>query len=934
LLFITWCFTLVVKAQYYDSGTEPFFTHWKQIKTPYFQIIFPEEYEDKAQVFAAKMAYAYDYVAQSMDSKPRKLSVIIHTQTANSNGQVAWAPRRMELWTVPSQSAFNYSQEWMEQLIIHETRHFVQENKMNQGLTKVLKIILGEQAEMVPLGLMVPEWFMEGDAVVTETALSQSGRGRMPSFEQGLRALTIEKGKASYDLAHLGSYKVYIPNHYEVGYHTVAVNRLYRDSAIFDRQMDKIGSLTTLKGFRDRRKKKYYAYAIDILDQAWREQDAQILKTPSKDLLKPEDDYHSYEFLQESDGLLYALKKSYADIPQVVAIDSLGQEEKVLDLGWMNEYNFSISNATIVYTDDVYDPRWEQRSYADVFAYHIPSGTSHRLTRKEVYQAPALSHDASKIVAQHVDGLGHYTLHILDAHTGRVLERLPNPLNQFYFSPQWSPDDKCLVYVAQEKDTKALKYYDLSKHEETLLVDGTYGEMAHPVWADDAAVYFTASYSGINNIYRCDIDSRAVKRVSSARFGADFPVLIDSTLYYADYSSDGYRPVQHVPSDLAGESLSELEDVSLGLAEQLTQQEGGAIDFSQAPKSDYEVSNYSRLGHLLHVHSWFPLLPTDGSSIDVDDVDDFHLYPYLSLLSQNKLSTSILTATYNGQPGASDERFKIDYSYQGFYPKLSLYWAWGDFQTVVSDALSPSAHGSLTTTVKDMVIQPSVSLPLRFKRGVRSIYFQNTVFYKYVKLNYESYNQTFNFASKGLTSYFVSSRQLAPRDLFSTSRQELSFYFSHDDFYEDPYKIGFKAKFYMKGLGRHHSMQYGLNYQQKDLSSSQVLSSLPRGYTSTLNERLAFASLDYYLPLAYPDFNLGGLLYVKRCSGGLYSEWAKIYSDSWHNLVGFGASLFFDVNLFRYEVDFTLGVQAGYAFSSLFEEPKLPFNFILEFDVF
>ncbi|MDA3853129.1 MAG: hypothetical protein PF444_02665, partial [Bacteroidales bacterium] len=568
-----------INAQYYSSGADPASTDWWQIKTDNFQIIFPREYESQAQVFAAKIDYAYDFVVKSMSSTPRQLSIIIHTQTGNSNGMVAWAPRRMELWTIPSQDAFNYAQEWMEQLIIHESRHFVQENKMNQGFTKVLRVILGEQAEMIPLGMMTRQWFMEGDAVATETALSHSGRGRMPSFEQGLRALTLEKGKQGYDPMHLGTYNRNVPDHYEVGYHTVAANRLYRDSAMFDEKMDDIGRFATLRGLRDSRKIQYYGFAIDHLQQQWLAQDEALEKTPYVDLTPEEEDYSSYAFLQASGDMLYAVRNSLSRIPEIIEIDSAGIQRVVALRGWTPEPDFTVRNGQVLFADNCPDPRWDQRSFADLFVMDLSTKRVKQLTYQQVLQSPSFSPDGSQIVAQWVDGNGVYVLQILDAEKGHMLRQIPNPKNQFYFSPQWSDDGQKLVYVAQEKDKKSLKYYNLQTNEEVLLVAGTYGEMSHPVWANNK-VYFTASYSGINNIYSCDVNTKEVVRMTSTRFGADYAAVRNGQLYYSNYTSDGYRPVKHLSSALAGESLSEVEYISLGLGVLLSSHEGEVSDLS------------------------------------------------------------------------------------------------------------------------------------------------------------------------------------------------------------------------------------------------------------------------------------------------------------------------------------------------------------------
>ena len=161
-------------AQYYISGQDPASIKWEQINTENFQVIYPDYYSEKAKEVANIIQYAYEYAAYSLNHKPKKISLILHTETSVSNGMVVWAPKRMEWYTTPPQE--NYAQDWFEQLAIHETRHFVQVDKLNQGLTKILSILLGEQGTAAVLGLYIPPWFLEGDAVCTETLLSKSGR--------------------------------------------------------------------------------------------------------------------------------------------------------------------------------------------------------------------------------------------------------------------------------------------------------------------------------------------------------------------------------------------------------------------------------------------------------------------------------------------------------------------------------------------------------------------------------------------------------------------------------------------------------------------------------------------------------------------------------------------------------------------------------------
>ncbi len=65
----------------------------------------------------------------------------MHADGGVSNGNVALAPRKSELYTMPSQDP---TDDWLEHLCVHEFRHVVQLDKVNQGLTKDLYYLFGE----------------------------------------------------------------------------------------------------------------------------------------------------------------------------------------------------------------------------------------------------------------------------------------------------------------------------------------------------------------------------------------------------------------------------------------------------------------------------------------------------------------------------------------------------------------------------------------------------------------------------------------------------------------------------------------------------------------------------------------------------------------------------------------------------------------------
>ena len=135
---------------------------------------------------------------------PGKTAVILHNRSLLANGYVTWAPRRMEWVVAPPEE--NLPGDFLTQLALHEYRHAVQLQNLDRGTTRMLGFMMGEAA-VGAVAAYLPLWFYEGDAVVAETALSESGRGRSADFDRELRTIELERPKRySYDQACLGSY--------------------------------------------------------------------------------------------------------------------------------------------------------------------------------------------------------------------------------------------------------------------------------------------------------------------------------------------------------------------------------------------------------------------------------------------------------------------------------------------------------------------------------------------------------------------------------------------------------------------------------------------------------------------------------------------------------------------------------------------------------
>src|SRR5450759_5195437 len=182
----------ILSAQYYETGQDPASIKWKQIKTGRFTVIYPENYGPGGIAYAKSLDEAYSKLMSLFPEKKFNIPVVIHSYTIQSNGYVAWAPRRMELYPTPEQNTIPLAPE--KQLAVHELTHVLQMESLNRGFSKAMSFLLGEQY----IGLvssLLPLWFLEGDAVFAESVLTQSGRGRDPSFQKPLKALIVENKK-------------------------------------------------------------------------------------------------------------------------------------------------------------------------------------------------------------------------------------------------------------------------------------------------------------------------------------------------------------------------------------------------------------------------------------------------------------------------------------------------------------------------------------------------------------------------------------------------------------------------------------------------------------------------------------------------------------------------------------------------------------------
>ena len=915
-------------GQYYESGQDPASLKWKKLDTPHFKVIYPVTFSSEGQRLANILEYAYTLVPKALDHKPRKIPIIVHNHSVESNGFVSWAPKRMELYPAPI--ADSYPQDELEQLVLHELRHVVQIDKLNQGFSRVLFFGLGEQG-IGAVSAMLPLWFLEGSAVAAETNLSYAGRGRYPDFQMKLRALSLEKGHVfKYDKMWFGSYNDFTPNYYEFGYQMVSYASNQYTNDIWKGAVDWTGKKPytlnpvnwNLRKYDDLTKKRLYDTTFLYLHQAWKQQDEQVQTSPYDTLNKRiSDTYTSYRFPQYiRDGRLLCEKSGIDQIQQLILIDSTGREEVVHTPGFYYPSKFSYARDQVVWVEQIPDIRWENQRYSVIKKLNLLTREETMLTRKSRFFSPDLSDDGSLIATVEIDLESRCELAILDASTGEKMSSFQIPGNNSLHMPEWMDDKNVLILVVDDHGKSIRKLNTLTGDWVTLLPPG-FDDIRNIIYSDPYILYH-ATYSGIDNIYALAPSSGRIFQVTSSRFGA-FDVCVSPSgdqIAISDYTSDGYNIAELKLDPSHWIPLDNVLNTMIKTYEKSVEEEPGILESDHIPDIEYEEKTFRKWKNLFGFHSWMPFY-FDYESFSLDEVP---VTLGLTILSQNKLSTATSSIGYSYRD--QEHHLITRFTYKGWFPVIDLYWDYGGDPYIFRDSVEIPLP---ETYYINSVLNAEVYVPLNFTRNrfVRVLYPSITARYSNDYLyNGESGKYDVGRLLMTYRMYFYSYLKLSRRDIRPRLGVTLDLNYKHAPI--NTYHYGTDASIlagvYLPGIGKHHSTYIRGGLEKQNPKKFIYLNNLnfPRGYSNIVAEKLVTFQGDYILPLFYPDLNIGQFLYVPRLHASIFYDFARgtvnydfntsIREDDPTNYASYGGKINVDFHALRIPFPLTLGFQLSY----------------------
>ncbi|GAB3582378.1 hypothetical protein GCM10027345_26430 [Hymenobacter daeguensis] len=860
---------------------------WREVRTPHFRVLYAGGIDTAAQRTAARLEQLHGPDVATLGVSPRPIAVVLQNQTTISNGFVTFLPRHAEFFTTPQQGFGLGTVDWLDGLAVHEFRHVGQFEKARQGIGRVLSPLLGDGGLGVA-AVGVPQWFFEGDAVGTETALTRSGRGRIPSFNVGLRANLHSGLTYGYQKAVNGSLRDNVPDWYVLGYFMTSYLKAHYGPDVWARVLDNyyrfpFYPFSFSNGIRRTtglRVEQLYARSMAEIDSLWWvQQRGQPATTPVRELRQAgvKNIFTQYQYPQYvNDSTVLALKTGLAVIPSFVLLSRHGAERKILTPGQLNMPEMlSVGGGKAVWPEFQQHARWGQRIASELKVLDLTTGRLTRIGRGQRYSAAALSPDGQRLVAVREDANYHHALVILDARTGAEIQVLPNPHNDLYLQPRWHPDGRHLVAVTLSAAGKTMLMVDPAAGAARSLLPVANVNLANPQpWRD--FVLYNSSQNGIDNLYAVSARTGQSYRLTARPFGAYHAAVSPDgrTLAFHDYRATGARVVE-MPLDTTAwvPVPTATADVPGPYADALTAREpaGQRVARLLATPPDsalrYGVRRYSPLKHAFNLFSYGVVQSPSGNAVSV------------GLRSQDYLNTTQVFAGLGYDQVERTFSGTGAFSYQGRFPVLDADVTYGG-----RDAAIIYQGKTYRDQWQYARFTAGLRLPLnlthsRFLEALSlGTYFLHEQVYNYDlparRITETGPDRPINALQTTLS--YVKQRKAPARGIAPT----LGYTFL-GTWRTTPFGTGLLARqlaaqgsVLLPGLWRHHAVRVRAGYQWQDQAQYRFAPaiSFPRGEGYTSFDRLGVASLDYNLPLAYTHWAVGRLLYVQRLRADVFAD--------------------------------------------------------------
>ncbi len=938
-------------AQYTPSEIDPLMK-WSQIKTKNLRVVFPKHISKTGYAIASYIDTLSPYITRGLGDKLYDFPILVHSTNILSNGMVTWAPKRMELFSIPSRNT--HATQWLKQLTSHEYRHVAQMSTLNVGFTKFASYILGQQAPGI-VSALLPGYFLEGDAVLNETLTSTFGRGRQPEFNIEYRAILENNeilfrknnpNKLNYNKMVLGSFKDNVPDNYKTGYLLVGAANRYYGVDFWKKAVEYTGRypflfVTVAMTYNKHAKTtptKHSIRTFKELKKHWEELDD---VQNSATVLNPKTtSYTTYSHpLPLTENLIVVLKKDLDRASRFVVIDKNTSKEQLLFYTGYVTSRPIIKDNIVYWTEYLPSKFYGQQNFSVVKSVKLSVNTEDKVSYKKFNK-----HKVDEIGAFYVTAVADKgfamvgydrenmpTLIFTDTNFKQIKSYVFDWFDASFNGLTWDNKTNKLVAVILNNEGMWIGEFNEKTHNFDKITRPSYVTIKD-LTASDGLLYYTSISTGKDEVHAFDLSKGVEYQITNSKFGSFAPMPSSlwsqktdnsAEILLTNYSIKGYFPAKqkidlssaqklayrYIPIDYL--SVVENDSISQSNLQKYPVINLDTLSLDSSVLGKYKVKKYRKAANLFNVHSWAPMY------FDIDRIineRELAVGAGVNILSQNLHSTLISGLSL----GYSQKSFALGASAN--YTALPVHFSvklnyGGGYQNVDINGLKTDVEGK----DKYLSVGGSVSLPMNLSSGVNNRRLTLKADMEYVNtllLSDESEESgitkmSFSAIFQNYKSY--TQKQLAPRWGYT-----LQAYSNINPLLKDFGSIyGAYAKGYFPGILKNHSTQLAVLAQYQDEGKFNFMQKglFPLGAFDDFTAKRIY-SLEgiYKAPLFYPDWGLGGIIYFKRVSMSVFAQYSNaeptrnydfIVRD--RNFYSYGGGLNTDIKIFRVGVPINVG---------------------------
>lgn len=884
--------------------------NYKQISIPGkgIRVIYLEGADSLAFTTTKHLSTQWSAAKISTNDLRHTWSIILQNQGLSSNGFISLYAPRGEFYTTPSQDAsLQATNNWLNLLASHETRHIYQYEIANSGFSRIFKLFWGRNGQGFYSNLLIPHWLWEGDAVETETRLNnQIGRSNIPQFSNNLNAYLFQFGVPSYSKLMSRNFSENMPNHYVFG-------QFITHNLTSQFGVDAIGQLwkntlnkPRLFSFSKEVKKRYGLNIDQYVTHILQKQLDTIRKREvdsSYSIVSPtvKGGFTSYDFPQSiGNSKVVAIKSSFQEIPSLVIIENY-KERKLCLLGPVYPSNMlSASDQFVVWSEIMYHPRWTQKQHTKLVFYDLKRDLKTVWAHNKKWICPSISSDSKYLSYLELQNDGRSTLKIHEKETKYLIDSIGFHSSNQVLQPRISSNG-LLSYILIRNGHKQIVVYNFFLKKVIAVRDFGTNNIAAPFLHEDF-VYFNLPVGPVDQIAKWNFKDNSISYVTQTQFGAyaaSFSSVTSEPFVFSKYTALG--------NQIGLGSLQESHAINLNAPTVVV-----PLEFKQ---ENVEVASYSRW-NLVNPYAWGPIINAQLNKLD------------LGLMSKNLTNTLQLGLGFLYDASEQTGTKYIRASYQGLFPVFDFSFQQGPRNTsIYIDKKSPldSLRSDQWNQTK---MDIGIRLPLLLTRGAfqEQLYVSST----YSIFKVDGYNLPLRYKSEAFNGtyssmiYQINYSKLLNKSLWDL-QSKLGYQFNI--FWNGmPFKQslqselwGIQSRIYLPGFFKNHGVLIRASFQQEMKGNYNFNSPFifTRGYLYEVNQRWTNLSLDYKFPIANTSIKLGRLLYFTRFKGNVFMDLSRgtpnlnnlnLYKS--YESVGLDVSSNFHV--LRFSQGFELGIRFLY----------------------